>query len=191
MNLGDIVSAYIHDHRDDARRRTRFFEAQPSMVEAIRNAIRPGGHKHSHQYRIPSVLLDEAETRLMAAADDLAQAIDFETLHRLMNSVIGSVMGIGPLTVYDLAHRVGAFLGKPPILVYLHSGTKVGAAALGFRGEALHPRRLPAAFSRLSAAEIEDCLCIYSENLRGNRRHTRQARRPNNCDAAVVRARRC
>jgi hypothetical protein len=37
---------------------------------------------------------------------------------------IGSVHGIGKLMVYDIAHRIGAYLGKPPTLVYSHRGTR-------------------------------------------------------------------
>jgi hypothetical protein len=73
---------------------------------------------------------------------------------------IGSVQGIGKLMVYDIAHRIGAYLGKSPMLVYLHRGTKEGAAVLGFHGETLDPAVLPTAFSQLTPTEIEDCLCI-------------------------------
>jgi hypothetical protein len=52
-------------------------------------------------------------------------------------------------------------------LLYLHRGTKEGTAALGLRGETLDAAALPAAFSRLTPAEIEDCLCIYKDTIRG------------------------
>jgi hypothetical protein len=52
--------------------------------------------------------------------------------------------------VYDIAHRIGAYYGKSPAFIYLHRGTKEGAAALGLRGETLDP----AAFSRLMPAQI-------------------------------------
>ncbi len=181
MTFEAIVSAYIHDHRADARDEMRFFESQPSLVDAIRNAVRPGGRKHEHQYRIPSALLDEAERRLKVATANLVQAPDFATLHALIDSKIGRLPGIGPLTVYDIAHRLGAFLGKTPVLVYLHSGAKTGAAALGFRGKAIRPEVLPAAFLRLSATEIEDCLCLYSDHLRGDGIRTRHFRHPSHC----------
>jgi hypothetical protein len=72
-----------------------------------------------------------------------------------VNHEIGNVKGIGKLMVYDIAHRIGAYFGKSPKLVYLHRGTKEGAANLGFRGETLDPALLPAAFSALTAAELE------------------------------------
>jgi hypothetical protein len=79
---------------------------------------------------------------------------------------IGSVHGIGKLMVYDIAQRIGAYFGKAPRLIYLHRGTKEGAAILGFRGETLDPALLPTEFSLLTAAEAEDCLCIYKDDLR-------------------------
>jgi hypothetical protein len=35
----------------------------------------------------------------------------------------------------------------------------------GAKGAAIHPEKLPAAFSMLTPAEIEDCLCIYKDEL--------------------------
>jgi len=53
-----------------------------------------------------------------------------------------------------------------------------GAAALGLRGETLDPAALPAAFSRLTPAEIEDCLCIYKDAIRSvDRARSKSARR--------------
>src|SRR6201999_1883381 len=42
-------------------------------------------------------------------------------------------------------------------------------AILGFKGRTLDPRALPLAFARLTAAEIEDCLCIYKGRLSGEK----------------------
>ena len=192
MTFEAIVSAYIHDHRAYARDEMRFFESQPSLVQAITNAVQPGGRKHEHQYRIPSALLDEAERRLEVATANLVQAPGFDTLHGLVDSKIGRIRGIGPLTVYDIAHRLGAFFGKTPVLVYLHSGAKTGAAALGFRGKAICRDVLPVAFLRLSATEIEDCLCLYSDHLRGDGIRPRHFRRSSHCrDTTFPRERSC
>jgi hypothetical protein len=61
----------------------------------------------------------------------------------------------------------------------LHRGTRIGAAALGFRGRTVDPVMLPAAFSRLTAAEMEDCLCIYKDELSGMRRRNHPS--PSRC----------
>jgi hypothetical protein len=165
VTLDEIASAYIRDYRPCAQAEMRFFKERVSLSDAISNAVRPGGRKHVHQFRIPSALLNEAERRLLAVADDLAQARDFAAIHWLVESQIGSLRGIGDLAIYDIAHRIGAFLGKVPALVYLHRGTKEGAAKLGLRGKALDPNALPPAFSPLTPAEIDDCICIYKDWL--------------------------
>ena len=69
--------------------------------------------------------------------------------------------------MYDIAHRVGAHFGKTPQLIYLHAGTRIGARVFNISGDAFDPKELPRAFRRLIPAEIEDCLCIYKDELRG------------------------
>lgn len=110
----------------------------------------------------------------------------FDALHEAVKREIASVHGIGKLMVYDIAHRIGAYLGKPPTLIYLHRGTKEGAAVLGFRGETLDPAKLPSAFARLAPAEIEDCLRIYKDQLQGARDGQRRKTR-----CTVARKQRC
>jgi hypothetical protein len=88
-------------------------------------------------------------------------AADFAEVHRLVENEIGSIKGIGALTMYDIAHRIGAHFGKSPARVYLHAGTKTGARALEIAGISFDPKILPRPFARLVPSEIEDCLCIY------------------------------
>jgi hypothetical protein len=189
MNLEEIVSDYIREYRDDARAEMDTFRLERSRASAIRRAALcefPDGKRHPHQYLIPQELLELAEVRLKAAARRLAGAPDFDALHEIVTREIGSVHGIGKLMVYDIAHRIGAYFGKFPTQVYLHRGTKEGAAVLGFRAVKLDPAVLPSVFSRLTPAEIEDCLCIYKDKLRGA---PSRSRRNTGCD--VARRQRC
>lgn len=184
MTLDEIVAAYIQDCRVAAQAEMRFFEIQRSMTRAIHHAalcVLPSGKRHPHQRRLRRVVLIEAERRLQEMAEALAQVPDFAGLHRLMQDKVGVIPGMGKLAVYDIAHRIGGFLGKLPTLVYLHAGTAIGARALGFRGDTIDPSQLPPAFSHLSAAEIEDCLCIYKDKLRGGRVRTGRLRRSYAC----------
>ena len=115
MTLDEIVSDYIHEYRDDARAEMRFFEIQRSPSTAIRKAALcelPVGKRHPHQRRIPKALLEQAEARLQAIGRKLAKAADFSALHRACENEIGGIKGIGALTVYDIAHRIGAHFGK-------------------------------------------------------------------------------
>ena len=45
-----------------------------------------------------------------------------------------------------------------------------GAAILVIQGKCVDPSAFPPAFKRLTPAEIEDCLCIYKDRLRGKSR---------------------
>jgi hypothetical protein len=170
MTLDEIVSSYIRHHRPGARAEMRFFEIQRTPSDVIRKAalcMLPSGKRHPHQCRIPKAVLRDAQARLLAIGRSLATAPDFTSLHERIEKQIGGIHGIGDLTVYDIAHRLGAYFGKAPALVYLHAGTRAGARAFNATGDTLDPKKLPAAFSRLEPAEIEDCLCIYKDDLRG------------------------
>jgi hypothetical protein len=83
--------------------------------------------------------------------------------------------GIGPVTVYDVAVRIGAFLGIEPNKVYMHAGVKQGLKALEsvlpygsdlLGAHTLHrvPMYLfPKPFNRMKADDVEDILCTYRE----------------------------
>lgn len=105
--------------------------------------------------------------------------------YRLVEGEIGSIHGIGALTrVRHRASGVGAHFGKAPQMVYLHAGTRVGARVFNIGGDSFDPGILPNAFSRLAPSEIEDCLCIYKDELRDGVR-SRTACRKSGCAVAV------
>ncbi|MEM8751070.1 MAG: hypothetical protein AAGF28_12285 [Pseudomonadota bacterium] len=172
MNIESCIEQYVQQYRNLAQDETSFYARQPTLSAAIKVAAscrRADGKRHSHQRRIPEVVLDEAGRRLRAAIEELMAAKDFGTLHSVVKQTIQPVHGVGELTVYDVALRIGAFLGLKPGVVYLHAGTRIGAAALGFSVESIKKDELPDAFAPLTEAEIEDFLCIYKDALRGNR----------------------
>jgi hypothetical protein len=187
MTFEEIVNDYIREYRDDARKEMRFFEIHRSPSGAIRKAALcelPSGKRHPHQRRIPGALLEQVEGRLQGIGRKLARAADFAALHRLVEKEIGGIKGIGALTVYDIAHRIGAHFKKSPERVYLHAGTRTGARVFDIGGDSFDPTILPKAFLQLASSEIEDCLCIYKDQLRGGA-HTRTARRKSGCVVAV------
>lgn len=92
----------------------------------------------------------------------------FEELYQVV--VTRKVKGIGHLTIYDTAHRIGGYLNIYPTKIYLYSGTKVGAEQiLGrfLKQLTLYQTELPQAFQdpRLTCADLEDILC----HLKGNK----------------------
>ena len=163
-----VVADYIRDHREKAARGMRFYARQRTLSDAVDVAARcvlPSGKRHNHQRRIPAAALEEARKRLLAV--DLSTCRSFDELHAAVDSRIRDIDMIGALVVYDVSHRIGAFLRLEPERVHLHRGTRRGALALGLgRGcDAIELDELPPEFQRLSAAEAEDCLCIYKERL--------------------------
>jgi len=89
----------------------------------------------------------------------------FDCLHDYLWARYGSVDGIGPLYIYDLALRLGASLGFKPTKVYLHAGTARGAKAFGIKGATASPTQFPEALDELEPYEIENFLCIYEVEL--------------------------
>jgi hypothetical protein len=168
-SYSDVVAAYIRDWRPGAQGERQFFKDCRSLRRAVEFAALcklPGGKRHPHQYRIPHTALAEAEGSLQACAAAIRDCETFDQLHGLVRREIGGIAGIGVLTVYDVATRIGAHLGLAPERVYLHAGAAAGAKALGLGGaNTLGREGLPEAFHRLRAYEIEDCLCIYKKQL--------------------------
>ncbi|SNY90317.1 hypothetical protein SAMN04515647_0480 [Cohaesibacter sp. ES.047] len=169
MNIEACVDDYKRIYRPLSQVEKDFYSKQQTLSNVISVAANcrcSNGKKHTHQNRIPVSVLREAEQQLLAHQDTLKAAQDFATLHGRIDTLIGSIKGIGELAVYDIAYRIAAFLRFEPDQVYLHAGTREGAAALGFSGRLIEKHQLPA-FAQLTAAEIEDCLCIYKDDLSG------------------------
>ncbi|MGH6871260.1 MAG: hypothetical protein ACREHE_07125 [Rhizomicrobium sp.] len=165
MNLAEIADDYIKEYREAAQRELRYHANQRSLGDAIREASFPGGKKHPHQYRIPPPILAAAERALQRETARIGKASSFSDLHACVEGTIGFIRGIGPLAIYDITHRIGAFLRLVPEFVYLHTGARDGARALGVQGVTANIGQLPKELNRLSAAEIEDLLCIYKADL--------------------------
>lgn len=180
MTHEEIVAAYIRDCRAAARAEMDYFGRASSLPDAIRRAT----EKHSpHQYLIQLDVLERAARQLQSASTTIRAAPNFTKLHSAIERLIGGMRGIVELCVYDIAHRIGAFRRLKPTLVYLHRGTRDGARILGFKGKTLDPKQLPAAFSPLTPAEIEDCLCIYKDALAGGPFRTRIMHRASVCNS--------
>ena len=91
----------------------------------------------------------------------------FDELYEQVAVALRPIRGIGLLTIYDTAHRIGAFLHLSPEQVYLHAGVRTGAKALGlgdWRAK-LPMSMFPVVFQRLRPEQVEDCLCIYKSQL--------------------------
>jgi hypothetical protein len=175
--LQSIVRAYIARFRANSEEELGSFRNEPTVASAIERAglaITPGGKRYHHQRRLPRALLKQAATELKRAG--LKRSRDFDELHERVSRAIGSLHGIGELTVYDTALRIGARVGYLPKRVYLHSGTRTGAKALGlnWRAPFVEVGELPPALRVLAPHEIEDCLCIFKKRLESVASESRQ-----------------
>jgi hypothetical protein len=148
--------------------------ALPEAIERSCASIGEDGSLHPHQWR-PFHIWPEAPRKatdlLRPLEGRIAVAHNFDDdLHPLICAALKQVKGIGPLACYDIAHRIGARL-RPrlePTEVFLHRGTREGAKAVGV---SINRERAPITdFPKglqelLTAAQMEDMLCIYRGTL--------------------------
>lgn len=129
-----------------------------AINEAVDNIIKGKFVDHFSGKRIP----------LVSRGHFYRKFIDFEELYEAVKQLIGNVNGIGYVTIYDTARRIGYLLSEPifPIAyVYLHYN-KVNAAASAIYNRKLNYREptltFACEFKCLPSICIEDLLCIYS-----------------------------
>lgn len=123
------------------------------------------GKMHGHQYRVGEKKLFEGLQVALADNKQPEDFQDFNTLHDWVWSVAERVKGLGEMTAYDVARRLGVWLGKEPVLVYLHRGTKEGARKFGVNGETVELNAFPPEIQMLGATHAENFLCIYKDQF--------------------------
>ena len=90
---------------------------------------------------------------------------DFQSLYDWVRSVAGPVKGLGEMTEYDVARRLGVWLGLEPVVVYLHRGTAKGAKKFGVKGKTAPLYAFPQEIQALGAIHAENFLCIYEDRI--------------------------
>ena len=125
--------------------------------------------KHNHQHHIPKYAANEVIKILLQDRVKMQNESDFTGIHNLISELISGIKGIGELTVYDIALRIGAGLGKYPEKVYLHRGSLEGAIVLlgkkAVKDRIVEKLVFPDIFRDLESYEIEHILCIYRNNF--------------------------
>jgi hypothetical protein len=166
--------AVLRSYAADAERRKAeddwWSDPSLSLSKAIRRAslseIPSRGRlvRFSHQCRLAREVLVETAEALAALEREIARSNSFDDLYALVSNVCSTIYGAGDLYAYDVAQRIGLRLGLHPEKIYLHTGTRVGARALGIDVAGRNSIRideLPPPLRALSPAEAEDVLCIY------------------------------
>lgn len=123
----------LHTRRDDI---VDYCAAATSLEEAVRRAclsIRPNGKLHNHQSRVPKAVRQRLAAALLRsgpATTVSARAGGWDLLWRWVHGVGSGEWGVGPVFIYDVATRIGAYLSLYPSAVYLKAGTLAGTRAL-------------------------------------------------------------
>lgn len=170
--LSGIVAAYIRCNRPVLEKDLAYYKDSGTWARAVERAARAERHNgkmHPHQWHIGRENMAKVKEPLLRLSR--RKFVDFDVLHDVVNETIdhmksiGQIEGIGPLTIYDTALRLGAFRGVLPDRVYLHAGTLKGVKNLGLivgTKKSLAMSELPE-FGELEAYEVENCLCIYKD----------------------------
>jgi len=165
--LKKIVRHYKENYKEQLCRGLQFFKKM-KLKESIKKAalaVTADGGKHEHQCRISPTKLEEYKDKLLEKKDEIKEQKNFDELHELTKEC--KLKGIGELTIYDTALRIGANVRKLPEKVYLHRGTLIGARNLfksqRIRGRVLSSEELPCPLRELAPHHIENLLCIYKD----------------------------
>jgi hypothetical protein len=166
--------AILRSYRTDAKRRASeeawWSDPDLGLRETIRRAslseIPSRGRlvRYSHQCRLSRSVLTETADMLTSLEGEIARFSSFDELYGLISNVCSTVYGAGDLYAYDVAQRIGLRLGLHPDRVYLHTGVRTGARALGLNisgRKSIRMDELPPALRSLTPSEAEDVLCIY------------------------------
>jgi hypothetical protein len=173
----DVARHYRQNYASRAEvKMEKWFASQSlTLTEAIERACASviDGKLYSHQQR-PFQRWPQAPKKaadlLKPLASRIAAARDFDDLHTIICTTLASVQGVGPLACYDIAHRIGKWLRPKlePTEVFLHRGTREGVKALGLwaNRDRAPISDFPEGLRRsLTAAQMEDALCIYRGTL--------------------------
>ena len=162
-----------------------FTASSPDLETAIRRACESKciqGKTCNHQSKVPIALRREYADVLVRNIDRMEATANFEEMHDLMTRL--RFKGIGPVTTYDAAIRIGAYRGMQPAMLHVKAGVRHGLDILVDRlgpvdpywGKAscveVDPQDLFTAYPPLIAFqddidEMEDFICGFKEGLSG------------------------
>lgn len=175
-SLDEIVDHWIetfgkkgsHHHRRDHV--VDYCQSASSWRQAVKRACDSrdkSGKMHNHQSRVKQKDRDRFGLAIIKKLQK-KEAGSFDQLHDMLVEV--APPGIGPVTVYDVATRIAAYLRLPITSLYLHAGVRIGYYRLYDRRSPnvlrLTRDQLPKPLQRIPADECEDLLCTYRDKLK-------------------------
>lgn len=129
---------------------------------------------HDHQRHVGKKILKKFADLLKQEEQEIKTVKNFEKLLSIVKSV--KCHRVGELAKYDIAERIGFFLGIFPDKIYLHAGAKEGAknllGKLQYRKRSLSLEELPKELQdymlkmELKFYDLEGLFCIYKKDLK-------------------------
>ena len=122
--------------------------------------------KHRHQWRVDNKSIDALTETALKRIAEIRRCKTFHDLFLLTQAIKPS--GIGSLSTYDFALRVGMSLGLEPMYIYLHAGARIGAENLlgedkvNNRGY-LCLEEIPEPLRYMEPYHIENFFCIHKD----------------------------
>jgi hypothetical protein len=166
----NIISNYRKLKKNKPDTWLSYCESQSDLQSAINCASLAKNQldkRHPHQYRLKQSNLQLLADTLNQKSSEILNLKTFDELYNLVSSI--KISGIGALTIYDTANRIGKYLGIEPEYIYIHAGTKAGLEKLigHTKLQKINKQDLPEPLknSDLTPAELEDVLCIYKRLL--------------------------
>jgi hypothetical protein len=163
---GDGVRNSV-DHDDPV---VDYCKEAPNLAVAIDRAA-AGRRKDGKLFKKGSCVRTESKkelaNKLKAKIEKLRNAKTFETIYGVVEET--QVWGIGRMSVYAIAERIGAYLGiKPQAYLYLHAGPLQGWKRLmGYepRDGRVATSVLPKPLRTIELYHVENLLCEYRDLL--------------------------
>lgn len=142
---------------------------------ALKGPIKTKHCKHLHQHRLVGQTLEDFSNSLLTMEVKIQKCKEFDILFEIVKSC--KISGIGELTIYDTALRIGSYLNVMPTRVYLFRGAREGAMILFKKGYLIDVKlknlgstllvsNFPKEFRSLEPFQIEQLLCIYKKDFK-------------------------
>jgi len=146
----------------------------PNFKTAVKRACdsrRENGKMFPHQSKVTAVARGNFADAIILRAQSIKGIKDFDTLHDRLEMIAKETEGIGPVTTYDVAVRIAAFLKIKITSLYLHAGVRIGLYKLLDRRTPrllrIPRHQIPKTLTKhLDTDSIEDFLCGYRAHLK-------------------------
>ncbi len=144
----------------------KWFKLRKNFLDVIDGAIL---RNHPHQNCLSWEYRRDIASKLILAQAVFETHTTFQEIYEVVKSCACPPYKNANLLVYDLSLRIGAYKDLFPSNIYLHRGALEGAQIVLNQKKLpnlISASSLPKEFSVLKPHEIEDCLCIYKENIK-------------------------